>query len=206
MCRADRVAEGALALASPHDSVNGITADVVFCQRLPESLYFGVMETKRTCLLAGERHLLQRRNPFEVASKDIFIPAENLHAPRLCLRQNACEHVETGMVRSRNLFQGSTLVVVLVRVGKIAAVKFGIVFLLAMIRQRLAGNLPAGNAAAVSESGDKECVDPGLALKAVQNGLNAFVHKGYGAHLNANGAASGLRRLNKARGKTRSTD
>src|SRR5713226_822123 len=56
------------------------------------------------------------------------------------------------MVGGLDLFQGSVRVVLGVCAGKIAAVKFSIVFLLAMIRQRLAGNLSAGNAAAITDS------------------------------------------------------
>src|SRR2546426_6925557 len=49
-------------------------------------------------------------------------------------------NVKPGMVGGLDLFQGSVRVVFLACAGKIAAVKLSIVFLLAMIRQRLAGN------------------------------------------------------------------
>lgn len=110
------------------------------------------------------------------------------------------------MVRSLDLFQGSVRVKLLMGAGKVAAMKFRIVFLLAMIRQRLAGNLPTGNATAIRETRDKKGVDVGISLKAIQNRLNTFINKGYGSHLNANGPAGGLRLSGKTRGYTGSAD
>src|SRR6266851_8045047 len=110
------------------------------------------------------------------------------------------------MVWGLDLLQGSLRVVLLVCAGKIAAVKFSIVFLLAMIRQWLAGNLPAGNAAAITETRDKQGADVGISLKAIQNWLNAFVDKGYGSHLDANCSVGGLQLLRETRSNTRSTD
>ena|SRR5689334_5226541 len=110
------------------------------------------------------------------------------------------------MVRSLDLFQGSARVILLVCAGEVATVKFWIVFLLAVIRQRLAGNLPSGNTAAVSETCDKQGVDAGVPLKPIQNRLNTFVNKGYGSNLDTDCSARGLRLLWKMRGNAGSTD
>ena len=59
------------------------------------------------------------------------------------------------MVRGPDLFQGSVRVEVVVRARIIAAVKIGVVLLLAVIRQRLAGNLPSGDATTIRERRDK---------------------------------------------------
>ena len=110
------------------------------------------------------------------------------------------------MVATLDLFQGSARVILLVCAGEVAAVKFWIVFLLAVIRQRLAGNLPPGNTAAVSETCDKQGVDAGVPLKPIQNRLNTFINKGYSSYLDANCPSGGLRLLRKTRGNTGSTD
>src|SRR5215470_2074156 len=106
------------------------------------------------------------------------------------------------MVGGFDLFQRSVCVILLVCASKISAVKFSIVFLLAVIRQRLAGNLPAGDASAITETRNKQGADTRISLKAIQNGLNTFVDEGYGSHLNANGSAGRLHRLGEARGHT----
>src|SRR6202043_2864189 len=99
------------------------------------------------------------------------------------VRQNVGENVEPGMVGGLDLFQGSVREVLVVCASKIPAVKFSIVFLLAMIRYWLAGNLSAGNAAAIAETRDKQGVNVAIPLKAIQNWLNTFIDKGCRSHL-----------------------
>ena len=71
------------------------------------------------------------------------------------------------MVGRLNLFQGRMRVVLFMRARIIPAVKIGVILLLAMIRQGLAGNLPTGDAASVSERGHEQRVNVAIALKAV---------------------------------------
>src|SRR5437762_9754978 len=80
------VAEGPLTLAAPHDTVNRVTTDVVFRERLPKRLHFGIVKTKRARFLARQRYFLQAVNALQVAAKNIFIPTEDLHASRPRLR------------------------------------------------------------------------------------------------------------------------
>src|SRR5690242_17161272 len=159
MCSAMRstngVAERALPLASPHNAVQWIAAHVIFCQRMPKRLYFGVMETQSARFLARERDLLQSVNALQVTAKNVFVPTESFHAAGLGFRNDASENVEARMVRSSDVLQRSVCVVLLVSASEVPAVKLGVVFLFAMVRQRPAGNLAAGNASAIAEGRDK---------------------------------------------------
>src|SRR2546427_817734 len=77
-------------------------------------------------------------------------------------------------------------VAVVLRMGrrKVAATKVVVVFLLAVIGERLATQLPAADAATVGKRGEEECVDPGHLLEAVQHLVGAFVHERHGSYLN----------------------
>jgi len=55
--------------------------------------------------------------------------------------------------------------------------KVEIVFLLAVIGQRLAGNLSSDDVADMGEHGEKQRVHAGAFLKSVQDSLGAFIHK-----------------------------
>ena len=61
--------------------------------------------------------------------------------------------------------------------------KVEIVFLLAVIGQRLAGNLSSDDVAAMGEHGEKQRVHAGAFLKSVQDFLGAFIHKRNCSHL-----------------------
>ncbi len=63
------------------------------------------------------------------------------------------------------------------RNSEVAAVKIEVVFLLAVIGQRLAGNLPSGDAAAVGEYGKKQGIHAGTFLKHIEDFLGAFIDK-----------------------------
>src|SRR2546428_6945666 len=75
---------------------------------------------------------------------------------------------------------------VVLRMGrrKGAATKVVVVFLLAVIGERLATQLPAADAATVGKRGEEECVDPGHLLEAVQHLVGALVDERYGSYLN----------------------
>src|SRR5882757_9811172 len=71
------------------------------------------------------------------------------------------------------------------RRGEISAVEVEVVFLLTVIGKRLAGNLPASDAAAVREDGEEERVDVAALLQDVEDLLGTFVDEGNCADLNA---------------------
>src|SRR3989442_12039098 len=77
-------------------------------------------------------------------------------------------------------------VAVVLRMGrrKIAATKVVVGFLLAVIGERLATQLPAADAATVGKRGEEECVDPGPLLEAVPHLVGALVDERYGSYLN----------------------
>src|SRR5262249_4141657 len=172
---ADGVAEGPLAFAAPHDAIDGIAAQIVFGQRLPEGLQPGIVEADGGGALAGERDFQKRLQTVEVASEGILIPAKNLHAARMRLGKNAADHIEIAVVRGLDFLERRMSVVLLVSAGKIAAVVIGVVLLLAVVGKRLPGNLAAGDAASVAVGGKEQRVDADLALKAVEHRRNAFV-------------------------------
>ena len=67
----------------------------------------------------------------------------------------------------------------------IAAAELRVVFLLAVIRQGLTGDLPAGDPAAIRECCDEQTVNLSESLHVVQNRINAFIHERDGANLDA---------------------
>ena len=76
--------------------------------------------------------------------------------------------------------------------GEGAAAKVGVVFLLAMIRQRLARHLPSRNSPPVCERRNKEGVDRPQLLEVIQHLLHAFIDERYGAHLDTDHPLRGL--------------
>src|SRR3954451_7083511 len=84
-----------------------------------------------------------------------------------------------------------------------AAVECGsVVLLTSVIGQRLARNLPASDTATVRECGDEERVHATLVLQDVEDRFYAFVHKRYGADLDADH----LFRIGGRSGQSRSSD
>ena len=65
-----------------------------------------------------------------------------------------------------------------------AAERGGVVFLLAVIGQRLARNLTSGDAAAVRKGGQEQRVDGSQLLQVVEHFVRAFVDERHGACLN----------------------
>ena len=51
------VAEGPLPLASPHNAVDGITANVIFSERHPKGLQLRIVETRRGSFLPRQSDL-----------------------------------------------------------------------------------------------------------------------------------------------------
>ena len=81
------------------------------------------------------------------------------------------------MVGRARVLENRVLVVLGMRRGEIPAVKIEIVFLLAVIGQRLARNLSSGNTSTVSEYRKKQGIHAGAFLKHIEHFLRAFIHK-----------------------------
>ena len=99
--------------------------------------------------------------------------------PRFRAAGTTLAMVSTRVVGSARVFglERGVFVVLRMRRGKIAAMEIQVVFLLAVVGQRLARHLPARNASAISEHRQEERVDVGALLEDVQNLLHAFVQK-----------------------------
>src|SRR5262249_44504935 len=151
MTRSERVAQRSLALAAPHETIHRIAARIVLSERLPECLHFRIVKAERGRLFGGERNFLKALDAVEVVAKNIFIPAEGLHASGFCLRQDGGENVKIAMIRRLNFLERCVAVVLLVSPREVATVKIGVVLLLAVIGQRLAGNLAPSDTASVGE-------------------------------------------------------
>ena len=81
------------------------------------------------------------------------------------------------MVRRASIFKNGILVVLGMGRGEVSPVKIQIVFLFAMIRQRLARNLPAGDPPAIGERREEDRVDVAALLNRVQDLIDAFIEE-----------------------------
>ena len=63
----------------------------------------------------------------------------------------------------------------------------GVVLLLAVVGEGLAGDLATGDAAAVGKGGEEESVDVGILLEVVEDFFCSFIDEGDGAYLDADG-------------------
>ena len=63
----------------------------------------------------------------------------------------------------------------------------GVVLLLAVVGEGLAGDLATGDAAAVGEGSEEKSVDVGILLEVVEDFFCAFIDEGDGAYLDAYG-------------------
>ena len=72
------------------------------------------------------------------------------------------------------------------RRGKISAVEIQIVFLFAVVGQRLSGNLPSRDATSIGEYSKEQGIHASALLQYIQHFLRAFIDKGDCSHLNAN--------------------
>ena len=66
---------------------------------------------------------------------------------------------------------------------EVSAVKIEIVFLLAVIRQRLSWNLSPGDPSTVGEYREEKSIHAATFLKHIQDSLRTFIHKRYCTHL-----------------------
>ncbi len=131
-------------------------------------------------------HFAQFFDAGDVVAKRVFIPAIDFHSAPVRPGQDFRQDVQIAVVGRFCLFERRVTVKLRMRRGEIAAVKIQIVFLFSVIRQRAVRHLPAPDAAAVSECGQKDRVRGTAFLKNVQHLLGAFIHEGHGAGLDTN--------------------
>ena len=182
---AQAVAQRALPLRSPHDSVDVVGAGVVLDQAGQEIPVVRIVDAQRLGIAPVQIALLHFLDVGQVGAKHVLQPADDFHAALLRRRQHFGQNVQVAVVGRARVFEDGVLVVLRMRRGEVAAVKIEIVLLLAVIGQRLAGNLSSGNAAAVGEYREKQRVHAAAFLKDVENFLGAFIDKRNCADLDA---------------------
>ena len=127
--------------------------------------------------LAVEVDLRRLVEPGHVAAEHVFEPADHFHPAAVCRRQDVGDHVVIRMI-GRLLGSDARVAIILpMRRRKVAAAELVVVFLLAVIRERLAAELAAADAATIGERGEKQRVDRGHVLESIQHLVGAFVHE-----------------------------
>lgn len=124
---------------------------------------------------------------------NILKPAIALDASCLGLRRHVAKNVKIADVGGAKIPEHGIPVVLGMHARIVAAMKCcGVVLLRPMVGQRLAGNLPASNAAAISECGQHERVHAGAFLEDVENFFHAFIGERYSSNLNPDELLFGL--------------
>src|SRR5450432_3088085 len=184
---AEHVGEGALAFGAPHNAVDFVAARVIFHGAEQPVPVVGVVEAEVGGIGAGKGSLLGLGHVGDAGAPDVFEPADGFHAALAGGGDYGFQHVEVAEIGRAEILDDGVLVVLRVNAGVAAALEGArIVFLLAVIGQGLAGDLAAGDAAAVGEGGDEEGVDGSVLLELVEDLFDAFIDEGYGTHLDAN--------------------
>ena len=187
----EAVAEGALTLGSPHDAVDVVGAGVVLDEAGEEIAVVGIVDAERFGIAAVEIFLLNFFDVGEVGAEDILEPADDFHAALVGGGDDFGEDVEVAVVGGAQVLEDCVFVELGMGRGEVSAVEVEIVLLLAVVGERLAGDLASGDAAAVGEDGQEECVYSGAFLEDVQDFLGAFVYEGDGSYLDTDGFGGG---------------
>ena len=113
---------------------------------------------------------------------DILEPADGLHAALAGRRDDGLQDIVVAQLGGAEILDDGVPIVLRVDAGVAAAmegvgVAGGVVFLAAVIGQRLAGSLAAGDAAAVGEGGDEERIDIGVALEFIERLIDALIEE-----------------------------
>ena len=171
------VRKRALPLGSPHDSVDVIGTGVVLDQAGKEIPVVGIVDAQRLGIPPVQIPLLHFLDVRQVGAKHVLKPADDFHAALLGRREHFGQDVQVAVVGRARVLENRVLVVLGMRRGEVSAVKIEIVFLLAVIGQRLARNLPSGDTATVGEYRKKQRIHAGAFLKHIEDFLGAFIHK-----------------------------
>ena len=99
--------------------------------------------------------------------------------------QDGFEDVVVAVIGGAEVLHDGVAIELGVNRGEGAAVETGVVLLLAMIGQRLAGDLAASDAATVGEGCEEQRIDASEFLEVVENRLDAFIDERDGSYLDA---------------------
>jgi hypothetical protein len=95
----------------------------------------------------------------------------------VCLGQDIGDEVVIAVIRRPGLLERRALIKFRVQRGEIAAMKIRVLFLLAMVRQRLPRHLPAADSASVGERRQEQGVHRSALLQNIQHLLGALIEK-----------------------------
>ena len=100
-------------------------------------------------------------------------------------RNDVRDDIDPGVIGGACIFglESGIPVILRMRRGKIPAVKIQVVFLLAVIGQRLARHLTSRDAPAIGEDSEEERIDGSALLEDVENLLDPLIQKRNGSHL-----------------------
>ena len=201
--RADRVVERTLPLAAPHQAVDVVGPQIILDETEPEAARIRVAHADAGRRLAVHVDLDRFVEARHILVEDVLEPADHFHAAPMRGRQHVGDHVVAGMVR-RLLGRDRRVAIELrMRRREVAAVVVVVVFLPAVIGQRVAARLTARDAASVRERREEQRVDRRHLAEAVEHFLGAFVDERHRADLDADhrGLRGGKRRPSAERGR-----
>src|SRR5581483_108797 len=124
-----------------------------------------------------EVHFLQLADVGDIRPVYVFKPADGFNTAFFCCRKHGFQNVEIAVIGSARVLQNRVFVVLRVRSGEVSAVKIGVIFLLAVIWQRLSWHLAACYAAAISKNSKEKSVDSSLFLNDIESLFRSFVYK-----------------------------
>jgi hypothetical protein len=152
---AEAVAKRPLPLGAPHDAIDVIGTGIVLDQAGQEIPVVWIVDAERLGIPPIQISLLQFLDVRQVGAKHVLKPADDLHAALLSRREHFGQDIQVAMVGRTSVFQNRVPVVLGMRSSKIPAMKTEIVFLLAVVGQRLTRNLSSGDTSTISKYCEK---------------------------------------------------
>ncbi len=188
LLRTESVGEGALTFGTPHDAVDVVGAGPVFDNAEKKISIVGIVEADGVGVVAGEIDFLHGGDVGDVGAEGILEPADSFDVAFAGGGGDVGEDVVAAELGGASAVEDGVLVVLGMDGGVISAGEgAGVVLLLAVVGEGLAGDLATGDAATVGKGGEEESVDVGILLEVVENFFCSFIDEGDGADLDAYG-------------------
>ena len=139
-------------------------------------------------MVAGEIDFLHGGDVGDVGAEGILEPADSFDAALAGGGGDVGEDVVAAELGGASAVEDGVFVVLRMDGGVISAGEgAGVVLLLAVVGEGLAGDLATGDAATVGKGGEEKSVDVGILLEVVENFFCSFIDEGDGADLDAYG-------------------
>ena len=139
-------------------------------------------------MVAGEIDFLHGGDVGDVGAEGILKPADSFYVALAGGGDDVGEDVVAAELGGAGAVEDGVFVVLRVDGGVISAGEgAGVVLLLAVVGEGLAGDLATGDAATVGKGGEEESVDVGILLEVVEDFFCSFIDEGDGAYLDAYG-------------------